>query len=177
MPEATPQAHPVPLAAAYVTPAGSGSVTVTSEAGSGPAFAVESVYASVPSGATGSGPSDFVIDRPAAMAGVTVSVSEALSLPGTGSSVPAGDATVAVLRHAPARHGHVGGHGDLVGRAAREAGRAKDPPASYATDGGAEHWPGVTEQATAVTPSPDTTGSARTAPVTPSGPLFVTRTV
>ena len=45
--------------------------------------------------ATGSAESFFVIDRSAL--GVTVSVSEALLLPGVGSVAPAGAAIVAVL--------------------------------------------------------------------------------
>ena len=50
------------------------------------------------------------------------------------------------------------------------------PPSSSATLGVVPpvHWPGVAAQATAVLARPATAGSARIAPVTGLGPLFVT---
>ena len=53
------------------------------------------------------------------------------------------------------------------------AGRA-NPAWSCPTVGALEHWPGDAEQATPVLARPVTAGSARIAPVTVLGPLFVT---
>ena len=53
------------------------------------------------------------------------------------------------------------------------------PPSSWATVGTVPlvHWPGVAEQATPVLTRPVTAGSARIAPLTALGPLFVTVSV
>ena len=65
---------------------GTGSVTVTTVAASGPAFDTTIVYENVPPGATVSAESVFVIDR-SAESGVTVSVSVATPLAGLGSGI------------------------------------------------------------------------------------------
>ena len=56
------------------------------------------------------------------------------------------------------------------------AGRANVPPSSSATLGVVPpvHWPGAAAQATAVLARPAAAGSARIAPLTGLGPLFVT---
>ena len=77
-----------------VTPAGSTSVTVTPAAASGPWFATASVHVNGDPTVTGSGESDFAIDRSASR-GLTVVVIVELLFPATGSTVV--DETVAVL--------------------------------------------------------------------------------
>src|SRR5262245_11140231 len=60
----------VPVALTKVTPAGSVSTTLTADASSGPALLTPIVYVNVPTVATGSGESVFVIERSAVPAAI-----------------------------------------------------------------------------------------------------------
>jgi hypothetical protein len=102
LPPGLPHAEPAVaehVQATFVRSAGNVSVTAAPVTASGPAFDTLIVYVSVSPGAYCDLPSVLVMPRFAA--GVRVSVSLAVSFPGTGSVVPAGGATVAVFERAP----------------------------------------------------------------------------
>src|SRR6267378_1611121 len=88
------QVHATPVSAAGIT-----SATVAPLTALGPAFTATMVYVIADPGRTLPCPSVFVIARSAW--GVSVSVSVAELLPGTGSATPAGSVTVAVLLSLP----------------------------------------------------------------------------
>ena len=97
-------AHDEPLDATHdhvapVNDAGNVSVTVTPLAFDGPLFVDTIVYVVEPPGTAAVRPSVFVTETSAERASVSVSVAE--SLPGVGSVVPEGTATVTVFANVP----------------------------------------------------------------------------
>ena len=166
--------HPVPDAEPDIPP-GSVSDTVTDEADCAELLVTTSVYVNDVFVDTGSTESDFVIDRSAT--GVTVSVSEALLLPGVPSVVPAGAATVAEFTTVPEVAVTLAVTVNSKNWPEARAGSVAPAPWSWAIVGAVEHWPGVAEQAVELLDRPVAVGSVTTAPVTELGPLFVTRIV
>src|SRR5688500_3970287 len=92
-PSAPVQAH------VQVSGAGNASVTIAPVAPLGPALRAAMVYVTLPPGVALATPSVLVIESCAS--GPSASMSKSELLPGTGSVVPAGAATVAVFTRAP----------------------------------------------------------------------------
>src|SRR5258706_362576 len=96
---AAPPVAPRHTAAVLLRPAAIGSVTIEPLPDDGPALETTTVYVVVPLALTVVTPSVLVIDR--SPSGCTLSVSLPVLLPGVGSLVPAGGATVVVLVTVP----------------------------------------------------------------------------
>ena len=153
-----------------VTPDGSTSVTVTPAAASGPWFATASVHVNGDPTVTGSGESDFAIDRSASGVGgvtsFTVVDTLELLLPATGSSVV--DDTLAVLLSVPADPG-------VTTIFTVAPAPFASVPRLHVTVAVPLHEPTVVLDETNVTPDGST--SVTVTPAAASGPWFATASV
>src|SRR5258706_415498 len=176
---AAPPVAPRHTAAVLLRPAAIGSVTIEPLPDDGPALETTTVYVVVPLALTVVTPSVLVIDRSAS--GCTLSVSLAVLLPGVGSLVPAGGATVTVLVTVP-----------LVAVTFAEMAKVTVPPtgnvgmitpvdssSATVTFAGAGHTapPVAPMHAAPVLLNPAATGSLTTEPSPGEGPALVTTTV
>ena len=169
-PPVTAHVHDTPVIAAGTVSARTAPVTAV-----GPPFVTCTVYVTGWPGAVAATPSVFVTARSAC--GASVSVSVALLLPATGSVQPAGTEALAVFESDPVAAGDSvpatvivavapGARSSPVETALPEPEATAQPPV-----------PAVTEHVHDTPVTAAGTVSARTAPTTPDGPLFVTVTV
>ena len=173
VPEAA-QAEPGPatqVQLAAVRPVGSASTTATPSASLGPLFDTVMVYVVIEPGVTDVSPSVFTTEMSPVRSIVVVSVDE-LS-PGSGSVVPAGAATVAVLRIEP-----------LPATTVAVTENVTTPPTGTVTGSAigpvplaAQAPPSAPTQVHDTDPSCAGGVSVTTAPTASDGPAFVTTTL